>query len=55
MIAYGKQDIQSDDIEFVVDVLKSDFLTQGPIVPKFEEAISVLSEAKYVSGEEGSG
>ena len=49
MIAYGKQDIQFDDIEFVVDVLKSDFLTQGPIVPKFEEAISVLSEAKYVT------
>ena len=49
MIAYGKQDIQFDDIEFVVDVLKSDFLKQGPIVPKFEEAISVLAEAKYVT------
>ena len=35
MIAYGKQDIRFDDIEFVVDVLKSDFLTQGPIALKF--------------------
>ena len=45
MIPYGKQDIRSYDIEYVLDVLKSDFLTQGPMVPKFEEAISELSDA----------
>ena len=35
MINYGKHDIQQDDIDAVCDVLKSDFLTQGPSVPKF--------------------
>ena len=30
MIPYGKQQITDDDIKHVVDVLKSDFLTQGP-------------------------
>ena len=49
MIAYGKQDLRSDDIEFVVDVLKSDFLTQGPMVPKFEQAISHLVDSRYVT------
>ena len=49
MISYGKQDIRVEDIEFVVDVLKSDFLTQGPIVPKFEEALSNTTGAKYVT------
>ena len=33
MIPYGKQDINSEDIEAVINVLKSDFLTQGPQVP----------------------
>ena len=49
MLAYGKQDVRFEDIEFVVNVLKSDFLTQGPTVPKFEEAISDLAGAKYVT------
>ncbi|WP_430459829.1 UDP-4-amino-4,6-dideoxy-N-acetyl-beta-L-altrosamine transaminase [Thalassolituus sp. LLYu03] len=39
MIPYGKQDISADDIAAVVDVLQSDFLTQGPAVPAFEQAI----------------
>ena len=39
-IPYGKQEISEDDIASVIDVLKSDFLTQGPIIEKFEEAIS---------------
>lgn len=39
MINYGKQDIQQEDIDAVCDVLKSDFLTQGPSVPKFEKTI----------------
>lgn len=40
MIPYGKQEITQSDIDAVVSVLKSDFLTQGPMVPKFEEAVS---------------
>lgn len=39
MIPYGKQDISAEDIEEVVAVLRSDFLTQGPKVPAFEEAL----------------
>lgn len=39
MIPYGKQDISDDDIAAVIDVLQSDFLTQGPAVPAFEQAI----------------
>lgn len=33
MIPYGKQNISDEDIQSVVDVMKSDFLTQGPITP----------------------
>ncbi len=39
-IPYGRQQITKDDINAVVDVLRSDHLTQGPCVPRFEEAIS---------------
>ena len=40
MIPYGKQNIDESDIKAVVDVLNSDFLTQGPITPNFETEIS---------------
>lgn len=40
MIPYGRQDISEDDIQAVVDVLRSDFLTQGPAVPAFEAAVA---------------
>jgi len=40
VIPYGKQDINQSDIDSVVGVLQSDFLTQGPQVPLFEEAVS---------------
>ncbi|MDH5642834.1 MAG: UDP-4-amino-4,6-dideoxy-N-acetyl-beta-L-altrosamine transaminase [Gemmatimonadota bacterium] len=40
MIPYGRQDISDADIQAVVDVLRSDFLTQGPTVPAFEDAVS---------------
>ena len=49
MIPYGKQDISSADIKSVIDVLKSDFLTQGPVVPNFETAISAITTAQYVT------
>ena len=34
-IPYGKQNINQKDIDYVIKVLKSDFLTQGPMVPAF--------------------
>ena len=40
MIPYGRQDISEEDIQAVVDVLRSDFLTQGPAVPAFEKSIT---------------
>jgi len=40
MIPYGRQDICDDDIEAVIQVLRSDFLTQGPVVPNFEKNVS---------------
>lgn len=40
MIPYGRQDINEDDIQSVISVLKSDFLTQGPMVPKFEKRVT---------------
>jgi UDP-4-amino-4,6-dideoxy-N-acetyl-beta-L-altrosamine transaminase len=39
-IPYGRQDISQTDIDAVVSVLQSDFLTQGPMVPKFEESVA---------------
>jgi UDP-4-amino-4,6-dideoxy-N-acetyl-beta-L-altrosamine transaminase len=47
MIPYGKQDINQQDIEAVLNVLKSDFLTQGPQVPAFEKAVTSFTGAKY--------
>jgi len=46
-IPYGKQCIEQDDIESVVNVLHSDYLTTGPKVKAFEEAISQYCGAKY--------
>jgi dTDP-4-amino-4,6-dideoxygalactose transaminase len=40
IIPYGRQDISSADIQSVMDVLRSDFLTQGPLVPAFEKNIA---------------
>src|ERR1035437_5589354 len=40
MIPYGRQDLNQDDIDAVVTVLRSDFLTQGPTVPTFEKAVA---------------
>lgn len=47
MIPYGKQDISQEDIDAVVDVLKSDFLTQGPKVPAFESSLTSHTGAEY--------
>lgn len=40
IISYGRQWIDEDDIQAVVDVLRSDFLTQGPAVPGFEQTVA---------------
>ena len=40
MIPYGRQSISEEDIQAVVDTLKSEFLTQGPAVPAFEQALA---------------
>ncbi|MCQ6262012.1 UDP-4-amino-4,6-dideoxy-N-acetyl-beta-L-altrosamine transaminase [Alcanivorax sp. MM125-6] len=39
MIPYGRQDIRESDLDAVREVLESDFLTQGPVVPRFEQAV----------------
>jgi len=46
-IPYGRQNITQQDIDAVVRVLKSDFLTQGPEIAKFEEAFAQYIGAKY--------
>lgn len=40
MIPYGRQNISESDIQAVVDVLRSDYLTQGPAVPAFEKCVA---------------
>tara|TARA_R110000824_G_scaffold400686_1_gene608846 strand:- start:14887 stop:16044 length:1158 start_codon:yes stop_codon:yes gene_type:complete len=47
MIPYGKQDISQADIDAVLEVLNSDFLTQGPKVPSFEKKVCDHVGAKY--------
>lgn len=46
-IPYGKQDILPQDIDAVVAVLKSDFLTQGPCVPRFEALLASYCNARH--------
>lgn len=47
LIPYGKQNISDDDIAAVVAVLRSDFLTQGPIVPEFEKTVAAYCGANH--------
>lgn len=47
MIPYGRQLISQTDIDAVVDVLRSDWLTQGPAVPRFEHALAERVGARY--------
>jgi UDP-4-amino-4,6-dideoxy-N-acetyl-beta-L-altrosamine transaminase len=46
-IPYGRQDITQADIDAVVAVLQSDFLTQGPLVPKFEQEVASYCGAEH--------
>jgi len=47
MIPYGRQSISQSDIDLVVEVLRSDFLTQGPWVARFEEVVADRCGASY--------
>lgn len=47
MIPYGRQDISQSDIDAVVDILRSDWLTQGPTIQKFESAIATYCGAQH--------
>lgn len=47
MIPYGRQDISEDDIQAVANVLRSDYLTQGPVVPAFEKSVKDYCGAKF--------
>lgn len=47
MIPYGRQDINEEDIRAVVDVLRSDWLTQGPAIERFEQEVAQYCGAKY--------
>ena len=47
MIPYGRQSISEQDIDAVVAVLKSDFLTQGPCIAQFERALCTYTGARY--------
>src|SRR6185437_2356790 len=47
MIPYGRQDITQSDVDAVVSVLKSDYLTQGPMVPRFEQAVATYCGAEH--------
>ena len=46
-IPYGRQDINQADIDAVVAVLRSDFLTQGPVVPAFERSVAEYCGAQH--------
>ena len=47
MIYYGKQSVNETDIESVVKILRSDFLTQGPTIEQFEKSVAEYCGAKY--------
>jgi UDP-4-amino-4,6-dideoxy-N-acetyl-beta-L-altrosamine transaminase len=47
MIPYGRQDITKEDVDAVVEVLQSDFLTQGPMVPRFEKTVSDYCQVRH--------
>lgn len=47
MIPYGRQEITQADIDAIIDVLRSDFLTQGPAIPRFEQALAGRTKARH--------
>lgn len=47
MIPYGRQEITQTDIDAVIAVLKSDFITQGPCIPRFENSLANYCSARH--------
>jgi len=47
IIPYGHQEITQEDIDSVVEVLRSEYLTQGPMVPQFEQSVAGYTGAQY--------
>ena len=47
MIPYGRQDVTQSDIDSVVEVLRSNFLTQGPVGPRFEAAVARMVDCQF--------
>jgi len=47
LIPYGRQDVDQADIDSVIEVLRSEFLTQGPVVPAFENAVAKYCGASH--------
>ncbi|HID16073.1 MAG TPA: aminotransferase class I/II-fold pyridoxal phosphate-dependent enzyme, partial [Candidatus Atribacteria bacterium] len=47
-ISYGRQYIDEEDVREVIDVLRSDYLTQGPKVEEFERKLGEYTGARYV-------
>ena len=48
-IPYGRHDIAEDDVESIIKVLRSEWLTQGPMIPKFEKELSHIVQSKYAT------
>ena len=46
-ISYGRQFIEKEDIEAVIETLKSEFMTQGPKIQEFEEVVAKYHNCKY--------
>lgn len=47
MIPYGRQEVTQADVDAVIAVLRSDFLTQGPAVPRFEQGVAARVNARH--------
>ncbi len=47
MIPYGRQNVTDEDIEEVISVLRSDYLTQGPVIPEFEKQLCEYTNVKF--------
>lgn len=48
ILAYGKQNISKEDLSYVLEALKNDFLTQGPLVERFEQDLASYLNSKHV-------
>jgi dTDP-4-amino-4,6-dideoxygalactose transaminase len=46
-IPYARQDLNQEDVDAVIEVLRSDYLTQGPTVPAFEKAVANYCGAQH--------